>query len=58
MAHPFVRGIRSGDLPRERFRVYVAQDAYFLKAFARAYALALSPRANPTRARGTPTLER
>lgn len=40
--HPFVRGIASGDLPRERFAYYVGQDAFFLEAFARAYALALA----------------
>ena len=42
LAHPFVQGIASGELSRERFQVYVAQDAYFLEAFARAYALALA----------------
>jgi thiaminase/transcriptional activator TenA len=42
LAHPFVQGIASGELARERFQVYLAQDAYFLQAFARAYALALA----------------
>lgn len=41
LAHPFVRGIGDGSLPRERFAEYVAQDAFFLESFARAYALAL-----------------
>jgi thiaminase/transcriptional activator TenA len=42
LGHPFVQGIASGELARERFQVYVAQDAYFLEAFARAYAIALA----------------
>ena len=42
LAHPFVRGIADGTLPRERFAGYVAQDAFFLEAFARAYALGLA----------------
>lgn len=42
LAHPFVQGIASGRLPRASFQVYVAQDARFLEAFARAYALALA----------------
>lgn len=39
---PFVRGLASGSLPRACFAFYVRQDAYFLEAFARAYALALA----------------
>jgi thiaminase/transcriptional activator TenA len=42
LGHPLVQGIASGELPRERFQVYVAQDARFLEAYARAYALALA----------------
>lgn len=42
LQHRFVRGIRSGDLPLKSFQGYVAQDAFFLEAFARAYALALA----------------
>ena len=42
LAHGFVRGLADGTLPADRFRGYVAQDAYFLEAFARAYALCLA----------------
>jgi len=40
--HPFVRGLADGTLPRERFADFIAQDAFFLESFARAYALALA----------------
>jgi thiaminase/transcriptional activator TenA len=42
LEHPFVRDLRAGTLPRQNFQRYIAQDAYFLEAFARAYALALA----------------
>jgi thiaminase/transcriptional activator TenA len=42
LAHPFVRALADGTLPRERYAAYVAQDALYLEGFARAYALALA----------------
>ncbi|MGY2001601.1 TenA family protein [Blastococcus sp. SYSU DS1024] len=42
LAHPFVQGIADGTLPRDRFAGYVAQDAFFLEAFARAYGLGVA----------------
>ena len=42
LEHRFVRGLADGSLPVESFRSYVAQDAFYLESFARAYALALA----------------
>jgi len=42
LGHPFVRGLAQGTLTRPAFQAYVAQDAFFLEAFARGYALALA----------------
>ncbi len=42
LAHGFVRGLGDGTLPVDRFKGYVAQDAYFLEAFARAYVFCLA----------------
>ena len=38
--NPFVEGIKDGSLPKGKFAYYVSQDAFFLKAFARAYIIA------------------
>jgi thiaminase/transcriptional activator TenA len=42
LGHTFVQGIASGELARATFAYYVGQDAVFLDAFCRAYALALA----------------
>jgi thiaminase/transcriptional activator TenA len=42
LAHPFVQGLGDGSLRLDGFKSYVAQDAYFLDAFARAYAFCLA----------------
>jgi len=42
LRHPFVQGIADGTLDRDRYVGYLAQDAIYLEAFARAYALALA----------------
>src|SRR3989454_7749168 len=40
LAHPFVRGLTDGSLPREAFRFYAVQDALYLRDFALALSLA------------------
>ena len=40
--NPFVLAMAQGTLPRLSFQHYVAQDAYYLQYFARAYAMALA----------------
>jgi thiaminase/transcriptional activator TenA len=42
LRHPFVRGLADGGLPPDRFAGFIAQDAFFLESFARAYALGLA----------------
>tara|TARA_Y100001968_G_C19447086_1_gene766016 strand:- start:1337 stop:1963 length:627 start_codon:yes stop_codon:yes gene_type:complete len=38
----FVRGLQEGTLPVENFKLYIAQDSFFLEAFARAYGMAIA----------------
>jgi len=38
--HPFGQGIADGSLDQRCFAFYVAQDAFFLESFARAYSIA------------------
>lgn len=40
--HPWTLGLATGKTSRASFTKYVAQDAYFLRAFAKAYAYALT----------------
>jgi thiaminase/transcriptional activator TenA len=40
LAHPFLRGLTDGSLPREAFEFYVIQDAHYLRDFARALSVA------------------
>ncbi|NEO32924.1 MAG: TenA family protein [Symploca sp. SIO3C6] len=40
LKHPFIQGIATGNLESSKFAYYVAQDFFFLEAFARAYSLA------------------
>jgi thiaminase (transcriptional activator TenA) len=42
LEHPFLQGIKDGTLNEDAFKVYIAQDAFFLKAFHKAYALAIA----------------
>ena len=38
----FVQGIKNSNLPINNFKSYIAQDAYFLEAFAKAYAMCIT----------------
>lgn len=40
LAHPFVRSLGSGTLPRENFEFYIRQDARYLDEFAKTFAYA------------------
>lgn len=46
-AHPFVRGLEDGTLDRDLFTGYMAQDAIYLDAYARALAAAAAQAPTP-----------
>lgn len=39
LAHPFLRGLTDGSLPRAAFRHFVVQDSHYLRDYARALAV-------------------
>ena len=39
LEHPFVQRLGEGSLSKQAFSQYIAQDAFFLKTFLRAYAM-------------------
>ena len=51
LQHSFVQGLGDGSLDRTAFRHYIAQDAFFLRAFLQAYALAVAKSDNVDHAR-------
>jgi len=48
LAHPFVAGLTSGALDRERFGFYVVQDAHYLRAYAKALAVLAARAPDPS----------
>ena len=42
LRHPFISGLTDGSLEETAFRFYVAEDSYYLQAFARALSIAAS----------------
>jgi len=42
LEHPFLQGIASGKLPREKFVYYMSQDAFYLECYARAFAIGIT----------------
>ncbi len=46
--HPFIQGIGDGSLAADAFKRYLAQDAFFLRAFLSGYALAAAKSAERT----------
>jgi thiaminase (transcriptional activator TenA) len=47
LSHPFVQTLGDGTLRAGLFRDYIAQDAFFLRAFANVYGLALARSTGP-----------
>ena len=46
LAHPFVRALCDGSLPRENFEFYIRQDARYLDEFAKTFAFAATKTAD------------
>lgn len=49
--HPFVRGIESGTLDKDRFRYYIIQDYLYLEDYAKVFAIGAAKAQSPGMAR-------
>ncbi len=45
--HPFVRGLETGTLDREKFRYYIIQDYLYLEEYAKVFALGVAKAKSP-----------
>ncbi len=45
--HPFVKGIESGTLDKERFRFYLVQDYLYLEEYAKVFAIGVAKARSP-----------
>ncbi len=45
--HPFVKGIETGGLDREKFRYYIIQDFLYLEDYAKAFAIGIAKAKSP-----------
>jgi thiaminase/transcriptional activator TenA len=51
VAHPFIQGLTSGELPAAAFLYYISQDAHYIREFVKAVALVGAKAPDPAAAR-------
>ena len=45
--HPLIRGIQTGDLPKEKFCYYILQDYLYLEEYEKVFAIGLAKATHP-----------